>query len=129
MLHVLAKRSWAEYGLHSWDKYETLCRTSVQLAKTFPKEKGLDLRNGLGLTPLMSAASTGNETMAFELVKAKADVNAVHEVRGKPDRTAMGMAACCKRSDIMDVLHRAHGYGLCEKPAKGDGYQKKSRQR
>ena len=126
MLHILAKRTWTEYGAHKWDKYEELCRTSVQLASKFPKGAGVDLRNANGLTALMSAATSGNETMAFELVRAKCDVNAVHQVPGQPDRTAMDMAACAKRSDILDRLKRHEGYGLCEKKPKGDGFQKKS---
>ena len=77
----------------------------------------------------MSAASGGNETMAFELVRVKADINAVHETPGQPDRTAMDMAACAKRSDILDHLKRHDGWGLCEKKQKGDGYQKKSRRK
>ena len=129
LLHILAKRGWTEYGAHNWDKYEELCRTSVQLAKSFPKEAGVDLRNDNGLTALMSAASSGNETMAFELVRAKCDVNAVHQVHGQPDRTAMDMAACAKRSDILDCLSRHGGYGLCERKQQGHGYQRKYRRR
>ena len=129
LLHILAKRNWQEYGAHNWDKYEELVRTSVQLANKFPKEVGVDLRNANGLTALMSAASSGNETMAFELVRVKCDINAVHKVEGQPDRTAMDMAACAKRSDILDHLKRHDGYGLCEKKAKGDGFQKKSRRK
>ena len=129
MLHILAKRGWNEYGAHNWDRYEELCRVSTLLAKAFPKELGVDMRNANGLTPLMSAVSSGNETMAFELVRVKCDINAVHEVPGQPDRTAMDMAACAKRSDILDHLKRHDGYGLCEKKAKGDGFQKKSRRK
>ena len=129
LLHILAKRAWTEYGAHSWDRYEDLCRTSVQLARSFPKEAGLDLRNDKGVTALMAASSTGNETMAFELVRGKADVNAVHQVFCQPDRTAMDMAACAKRSDIMDHLRRNDGWGLCKPKETGDGYQKKSRRR
>ena len=127
LLHILAKRTWTEYGAHNWDRYEELCRTSVELAKSFPKKVGVDLRNANGLTALMSAAASGNETMAFELVRAKCDINAVHKVDGQPDRTAMDMAACAKRSDILDYLKRHEGYGLCEKKQRGHGYQKKSR--
>ena len=97
-----------------------MCRTSVQLAKSFPMKMGVDLRNARGLAALMSAASSGNETMAFELVRGKADVNAVHQLPGEADRTAMDMAACAKRSDILDHLKRHGGYGLCEKKEKGD---------
>ena len=129
MLHILAKRNWQEYGAHNWEKYEELVRTSVSLAKSFPKEKGVDLRNANGLTPLMAAAAGGNETMAFELVRVKCDINAVHKKEGEPDRTAMDMAACAKRSDILDHLKRHEGYGLCERKAKGDGFQKKSRRK
>ena len=38
-------------------------------------------------------------------------------------------AACAKRGDILDVLKRHGGYGLCEKKQSGDGYQKKSMDR
>ena len=86
-------------------------------------------RNANGLTALMTAAASGNETMAFELVRVKCDINAVHKVEGQPDRTAMDMAACAKRSDILDHLKRHEGYGLCEKKSKGDGFQKKSRRK
>ena len=129
LLHILAKRTWNEFGGHNWDRYEELCRTSVQLANLFPKKEGVDLRNASGLTALMSAAASGNETMAFELVRVKCDINAVHSTPGQPDRTAMVMAACCKRNDILDHLSRHDGYGLCEKKQKGDGYQKKSRRK
>ena len=127
MLHILAKRNWTEYGAHNWDRYEELCRTSVQLTKLF--QAGVDHRNANGLTPLMVAAASGNETMAFELVRVKADINAVHEVCGQPDRTAMDMAACAKRSDILDHLKRHGGKGLCTKKQSGDGYQKKFKRR
>ena len=125
MLHILAKRNWTEYGAHNYDRYEELCRTSVQLTKSF--QAGMNLRNDNGLTPLMVAAAAGNETMAFELVRVKADINAVHDVPGQPDRTAMDMTACAKRSDILDHLRRHGGWGFCEKRQQGDGYQKKSR--
>ena len=128
LLHILAKRNWNEYGFHNWDRYEELCRTSVKLAKMFPKEKGIDLFNYHGQSALMSAVSSGNSVMAFELVNAKCDVNAVWEVRNKADRTAMDMAACAKRSDIIDQLKHHGGYGLCTKNGKGHGYdQKRSR--
>ena len=128
MLHILAKRGWGEYGFHNWDRYEELCRTSVKLAKLFPKEKGIDLRNNHGQTALMSAVSSGNGIMAFELARAKCDVNAVLKVHGKADRTAMDMAACAKRTDIIELLKRHAGYGLCTKNGKGHGYdQKRSR--
>ena len=125
MLHILAKRGWSEYGDHNWAKYEELCRTSVQLAKSFPKKVGIDLRNDRGLTALMTAVSSGNETMAFELVRVSCDINAVLTVDGHPDRTAMDMAACAKRSDIIDHLKRHGGYGLCTKNGKGHGYEQK----
>ena len=98
-------------------------RTATTVAAKFPKEKGLDLRNADGKTPLMVAAATGSDCMAFELVKAKADVNAVYQQDKQPDRTAMGMVACAKRSDILDMLSRHGGYGLCERVPKGNGYQ------
>ena len=75
-------------------------RTAANLAARFPREEGLDLRNADGKTPLMAAAATGNDCLASELVKAKADVNAVYQQANQPDRTAMDMAACAKRSDI-----------------------------
>ena len=125
MLHILAKRNWTEYGAHNYDRYEELCRTSVQLTKSF--QAGMNLRNDNGLTPLMVAAAAGNETMAFELVRVKADINAVVETPGEPDRTAMDMAACAKRSDILDHLKRHGGYGLCTMKKSGDGYQQKKK--
>ena len=97
------------------------------MARQFPLATGVDLRNAKGLTALMVAAAGGNETMAFELVRANCDINAAHKSEGNPDRTAMDMAACAKRSDILDVLSRHGGYGLCEKKQSGSGYQKKSR--
>ena len=124
LLHILAKRNWKEYGGHNWDKYEALVRTAANLAARFPREEGLDLRNADGKTPLMAAAATGNDCLAFELVKAKADVDAVYQQDNQPDRTAMDMAACAKRSDIIDILWRAGGRGLCEKGAGGHGFQK-----
>ena len=127
LLHILAKRGWTEYGAHNWTKYEELCRTSVQLAKSFPMQVGIDLRNDRGLTPLMSAVSSGNDTMAFELVRVKCDINAVHNTEGHPDRTAMDMAACAKRSDIIEHLKRHGGYGLCTKGRWGGYKQKRSR--
>ena len=129
MLHVLAKRNWLEYGKHNWGKYEELCRVSTQSARTFSSDEGLDRRNRHGYTALMVAAATGNDVVAFELVKKNADVNARLEQPDLPDRTAMGMAACAKRSDILDMLKRHGGYGLCEKTQSGDGFQKKSRRR
>ena len=129
LLHILAKRTWREYGTHMWNEYCDLVRTSVQLAKSFPKEVGVDLRNANGLTALMSAAACGNETMAFELVRAKCDINAVHKVEGQPDRTAMDMAACARMTDILNNIKRHGGWGLCEKKPKGDGFQKKSRRK
>ena len=129
MLHILAKRNWTEYGADNWDKYKELCWASAQLAQSFPKEMGVDLRNARGLTALMSAAASGNETMAFELVRVKADINAVHQLPGQPDRTAMDMAACAKRSDIMEDLKCVGGYGLCQKKQEGEGYEKKCRRR
>ena len=127
MLHILAKRGWNEYGAHNWAKYEELCRTSVQLAKSFPKKVGIDLRNDRGLTALMTAVSSGNETMAFELVRVNCDINAVHKVDGQADRTAMDMAACAKRSDIIEHLKQNGGYGLCTKGRWGGYKQKRSR--
>ena len=129
LLHVLAKRTWQEYGGHNWDKYEELCRVSTQSAATFSSDEGLDLRNTQGKTALMVAAAIGNDLMAFELVRKNADVNAVLQQQDQPDRTAMDMAACAKRSDIIDMLKRHGGYGLCEKKQTGDGFQKKSRRR
>ena len=104
-------------------------RTAANLAARFPKEKGLDLRNADGKTPLMAAAATGNDCLAFELVKAKADVNAVYQQANQPDRTAMDMAACAKRSDIPEILSRHGGYGLCERVPSGHGFQKKWRRK
>lgn len=127
LLHILAKRNWHEYGRHNWDKYEELCRVAVKLAKSFPKEKGLDHRNFNGMTPLMASVSSGNEVMAFELVRGKCDINAVVQTPGQPDRTAMDIAACAKRSDILDHLSRHGGHGLCEVKETGYGYQKKYR--
>ena len=127
LMHILAKRTWHEFGRHNWDRYEELCRVSVQLAKSFPREVGLDHRNANGNTALMAAASSGNEVMAFELVRGKCDINAVLQVPGQPDRTAMDLAACAKRSDILDHLSRHGGHGLCEKNETGHGYKKKSR--
>ena len=54
MLRILAMRTWQEHGAHNWDKCEALCRVSTQLAKSSPKEIGVDLRNAAGLTALMS---------------------------------------------------------------------------
>ena len=129
MLHILAKRNWIEYGKHNWDKYEELCRTSVQVASTFPKSEGLDRRSLSDLTPLMAAAAGGNDVMAFELVRAKCDIHAVLKKKGEPDRTAMDMAACCKRSDILEVLARNGGNGLCECRRDGNGFQQKKHRR
>ena len=129
MLHILAKRGWGEYGVHNWDRYEELCRTSVKLAKLFPKEKGIDLFNYHGQSPLMSAVSSGNDVMAFELVRAKCDVNAVWKVHGKADRTAMDMAACAKRTDLIELLKRHGGFGLCEPDKKGRSFAKKRSRR
>ena len=64
-LHVLAKRSWLEYGKHNWDKYEELRRVSTQSAATFSSDEGLDLRNTQGKTALMVVAAIGNDVLAF----------------------------------------------------------------
>ena len=129
MLHVLAKRTWRDYGHHNWEKYETLCRVSAQSAASFPKDQGLDRRNAHGQTALMVASAGGNDVMAFELVRRKADVNAIFEQRGQPNRTAMDMAACAKRSDIIEVLKRHGGWGLCKEKAGGGGFQQKKKSR
>ena len=99
------------------------------VTKDIPKEKGVDLRNAKGMAPLMAAVASGNEALAFELVRWKATVNLVLKVSGKADRTAMDMAACAKRTDILENLKRNGGYGLCEKQEYGDGFQKKSRRK
>ena len=74
------------------------------VTKDIPKEKGVDLRNAKGMAPLMAAVASGNEALAFELVRWKATVNLVLKVSGKADRTAMDMAACAKRTDILTRL-------------------------
>ena len=125
LLHILAKRNWKEYGAHMWETYEPLVRESVQIAATFPKEVGIDRRNNHGMTPLMSAVGSGNEVMAFELVKAKCDINARHRVEGEAERTAMDMAACAKRGDIIEHLKAHGGRGLCTAMRGGHGYQQK----
>ena len=99
------------------------------MAKMFPKEKGIDLFNYHGQSPLMSAVAGGNNVMAFELVNAKCDVNAVWAVRGKADRTAMDMAACAKRTDLIELLKRHGGFGLCEPDKKGRSFAKKRSRR
>ena len=100
-----------------------------RLGAVIPPEIGVDARNRQGLTALMVACAGGNETMAFELVEGKSDVNALHQQQGQPDRTAMDMAACAKRSDIIEILKRHGGFGLCERTAKGDGFQLKKHRR
>ena len=125
LLHILSKRTWREYGNHMWNEYCDLVRTSVQLAQKFPPERGLDARNDKGLTPLMAAASGGNDIMAFELVRAKCDVNATISTAGQPDRTAMDLAAAAKRTDILDELKRHGGKGLCKKKQGGGGFESK----
>ena len=129
LLHVLAKRNWREYGEHRWTEYEELIRTSVQLAQAFPAARGIDARNDKGHTPLMAAVSSGNSIMAFELVRAKCDVNAEISTAGQPDRTAMDLAAAAKRTDIIDELKRHGGRGLCKKKQAGGGFESKRSRR
>ena len=112
-----------------WTEYCDLVRTSVQLAQKFPPERGIDARNDKGLTPLMAAVSGGNDIMAFELVRAKCDVNATISTAGQPDRTAMDLAAAAKRTDILDELKRHGGRGLCKKKQSGGGFESKRSRR
>ena len=44
-LHLLAVRTWRQFGAHNWTTYEELCRTACEAAGNIPKDKGLDLRN------------------------------------------------------------------------------------
>ena len=88
---------------------------------------GLDLRNPGQMTPLMSAPATGNDELAFELVRNGASVNLVLKVQGKPARTAMDLAACAMRGDILENLSRHGGRGLCERQDYGGGFQQKEK--
>ena len=125
LLHLLAQRTWKEYGEHNWDRYEELVRVSTAIAATFPGDEGLDHRTSTGKTALMAAASVGNYQVAFELVNNGADVNAVLHTPGKPDRTAMDLASCAKRGDIAKLLKSWGGEGLCQETDAGGGYQQR----
>ena len=120
-------RTWRQFGAHNWTTYEELCRTACEAAGNIPKDKGLDLRNPNQMTPLMSAAATGNDELAFELVRSGASVNLVLRVQGKPARTAMDLAACVMRGDILENLSRHGGRGLCEEQDYGGGFQQREK--